>query len=141
MKKLFLFLTVILFFSCEKNDVNNNLPKVPVNIIVNLNLPQYNKLNAAGGWVEVNGGIKGVFITNKGTGKPPIVAFDRYCPNNDCQEAMIFDNENLRLKCTCDQSEYSVLLGGAPQTPNTKQYAKAYKVVQINSYSFAITNY
>lgn len=140
MKKILLVVVIISFFCCEKNDPNNNLPDVPVNLTINLNLPQYNKLIAAGGWVQVNGGIKGIFITNRGVGKPSIVAFDRYCPNKDCQDPMDFDG-NFKLKCSCDASEYSVLHGGAPQTPNTKQYAKQYKVVQINEYTYTITNY
>lgn len=139
MRKLFLLLALALFFSCEKNDTNDILPDVFVDETINLNLPQYIDLQTPSGWVYTNGGIKGIIIQNTGIGNPPYKAFDRACPNNDCQTPMNFDG-SLKLKCPCDNSEYSII-DGSPQTSGNKHFAREYKVFVINSATLKITNF
>ena len=56
---LLLFLTFILF-SCEKNETNDILPNFPVNITINIDLPQYIDLQTPTGWANSSGGIKGI---------------------------------------------------------------------------------
>jgi nitrite reductase/ring-hydroxylating ferredoxin subunit len=135
---LLLFLTVFLF-SCEKNETNDILPNVPVNITLNLNLPQYQDLLIPTGWAEVNSGIKGILIQNIGVGNPPYKAFDRACPTNDCSSAMTFDG-SLKMKCPCDNSEYSII-DGSPQTSGYSNFAREYKVSLINPTTINITNF
>ena len=141
MRKLLLLCLLISFFSCEKNDTIDLLPEVPVDIIINLDLPQYIELQTPSGWVYttgVNDGIKGIFIQNTGIGSPPYKAFERACPNNDCNAAMTFDG-SLKFKCSCDDSEYSVL-DGSPQTSGNSQFAREYRVTLINQSTLNITN-
>ncbi len=139
MRNLFLLLVLTLFFSCEKNDTNDVLPDVYVDETINLNLPQYIDLKTPSGWVYTNGGVNGIIIQNAGIGNPPYKAFDRACPNNDCAKSMNFDG-GLRLKCSCDNSEYSII-DGSPQTAGNNHFAREYRVIVLNNSTLNITNY
>jgi nitrite reductase/ring-hydroxylating ferredoxin subunit len=126
MRKLLLLLTIAIFYSCEKNEVLDLLPTLSVNISIDRNLPQYIDLQTPSGWAYTNGGLRGILVLNTGIGTPPFKAFDRACPNNDCSTPMNFDG-SLKMKCTCDDSEYSII-DGSPQTSGHKQFAREYKV-------------
>ena len=139
MRKSLLFLLLFTFFSCEKNTTIDLLPDYQVNTTINLNLPQFNGLLIPSNFAYSSGGIQGIFIINNGVGNPPYKAFERACPNNDCTVPMTFDG-SFKLKCSCDQSEYSII-DGAPQTAGNKQFAREYKVVMPNSSTLIITNY
>ena len=136
MRKLTLLLFLSIFFSCEKNETNDILPDVTVNETINLNLPQYVDLLTSGGWEYTTGGIKGILILNNGL-TPKYKAFERACPNYDCDKAMTFDG-SLKLKCSCDESEYSIL-DGSPQTSGNSYFAREYKVNVVGT-SLIITN-
>ena len=139
MRKLLLLILLIPFLSCEKNDTNDILPNVPVNVIIDLNLPQYIDLQTPSGWSYASGGLKGILIQNTGIGSQPFKAFDRACPNNDCNSPMIFDG-SLKFKCPCDDSEYSII-DGSPQTSGYSHFAREYRVNLINSSTLNITNF
>ena len=126
MRKLLLLLTIAIFYSCEKNEVLDLLPTLSVNISIDRNLPQYIDLQTPSGWAYTNGGLRGILVLNTGIGTPPFKAFDRACPNDDCPAPMNFDG-SLKMKCTCDDSEYSII-DGSPQTSGHKQFAREYKV-------------
>lgn len=130
---------LLIFMSCEKNDTIDLLPKKSVNIIIDLNLPQYIELQTPSGWAYSAGGLRGIIIQNTGIGNPPYKAFDRACPNNDCNLPMVFDG-SLKLKCPCDNSEYSII-DGSPQTAGNNQFAREYRVSVINSNTLNITNF
>jgi nitrite reductase/ring-hydroxylating ferredoxin subunit len=138
MRTLILFLFLVSFFSCEKNETNDVLPNVSVNETINLNLPQYIDLQTPGGSVYSLGGIKGIFIKNTGL-TPKFKAYERACPNYDCTTPMTFDGIG-KMKCPCDLSEYSIL-DGSPQTRANLHYAREYKVNAVNASSLIITNY
>ncbi|AMC11710.1 hypothetical protein Lupro_10715 [Lutibacter profundi] len=139
MRKLFLLLPFIIFFSCEKNVTNDILPNVLVNITISIDLPQYIDLQTPTGWTEIAGGIKGILIQNTGIGNPPYKAYDRACPNNDCATPMVFDG-SLKMKCPCDNSEYSII-DGSPQTSGNIHFAREYRVNVLNSSTLNITNF
>ena len=139
MKKLLVLAFLLLVVSCEKNDLNDVLPDVIVDVVIDLNLPQYVNLQTPSGWAYTNGGLKGIIIQNTGTGNQPYKAFDRACPNNDCSSPMTFDG-SLKLKCSCDDSEYSII-DGSPQTAGSTHFAREYRVVLINNTTLNITNF
>ena len=139
MKKLLVICTFFLLVSCEKNDLNDVLPDIIVDEIIDLNLPQYINLQSPSGWAYTNGGLKGIVILNTGTGSQPFKAFDRACPNNDCSSPMTFDG-SLKLTCPCDDSEYSIL-DGSPQTAGNSHFAREYRALLINSATLNITNF
>lgn len=139
MRKLYIFCLFISFLSCEKNETDDLLPNISVDIVVDLNLPQYIDLQTPTGWVYTTGAIKGVIIQNTGIGNPPFKAFERACPNADCAAPMTFDG-SLKLKCSCDNSEYSII-DGAPQTSGDLHYAREYRVLQVSPSTLNITNF
>jgi len=137
MRNFFLLFLMLTLFSCEKNETYDILPDVPVNITINLNLPQFNKLKTPPNWEYINGGINGILIQSTGQ-TPAYKAYDRACPNNDCTSSMVYDG-SLRMKCPCDNSEYSIL-EGSPQTTGNSYFAREYRVTQINATTIIITN-
>jgi nitrite reductase/ring-hydroxylating ferredoxin subunit len=139
MRKLLLLLTLTIFYSCEKNEVLDLLPNLSVNISIDRNLPQYINLQTPSGWAYTNGGLKGILVLNTGIGSPPFKAFDRACPNNDCNIPMEFDG-SLKMKCECDASEYSII-DGSPQTSGHKQFAREYKVTVMSGSILNIRNF
>lgn len=142
MRPLFLLLLLLTFFSCEKNDTEDFLPSSTVDVDINLNLPQYQNLLIPSGWVYIekgaNRGLQGIIIQNTGL-TPKYKAFERACPNNDCTSPMVFDG-SLKMKCTCDLSEYSII-DGSPQTNGNSHFAREYKVYVIGNSLINITNY
>lgn len=139
MRKFLLLFLLTSFFSCEKNNTNDILPTIDVNVVLDLNLPEYVNLKIPSNWAYVNGGLKGIIIQNTGIGNPNYKAFERACPNNDCATPMNFDG-SLKLKCSCDNSEYSII-DGSPQTAGNSHFAREYKVNQVNESTLIITNY
>lgn len=139
MQKLLLLFVLIFCLSCEKNETDDLLPVVLVDESINLNLPQYSDLLTPTGWVYTTGGYKGIFIQNIGIGGTPYKAFERACPNNDCNTPMTFDG-TTKFICPCDKSEYSVL-DGSPQTAGNNYFAREYRVVVVSSSQLNITNY
>lgn len=139
LKKIAILFVVATLYSCEKNEVNDLLPKVVVDETINLNLPQYINLLTPTGSVYNKGGYRGILIQNTGIGNPPYKAFERACPNNDCTIPMNFDG-SLKMKCSCDQSEYSII-DGSSQTKGFNRFAREYKVVVLNNNTIYISNF
>ncbi len=141
MRKLFLLLFPVFFFSCEKNETNDILPYATVDVTINLNLPQYQNLQIPTEWAYIdkgiNRGLQGIIIQSTGL-TPPYKAYERACPNNDCTFPMVFDG-SLKMKCPCDNSEYSII-DGSPQTSGNLHFAREYRVNQINPSTLIITN-
>jgi len=137
-KKVVFFACALAFFSCEGNILPANcLREFPVNINTDLNNPQLNNAQTPGGFADLSGGSKGILLLNINGSK--FVAFDKLCPQNDCNAPMTFEN-GLVLKCSCDASEYSVNFGGAPQTEGFECPAIEYKVSK-NGSAIRISNF
>jgi Rieske Fe-S protein len=126
-----LLITALLFVlvNCKKNQNQDNAPIVPVDIYVNLNLPQNQPLAIPGGWAYAQGGIKGVIIYRRGMDE--FVAFDRNCTYNEensCGTATV-DSSNVLIDCSCDGSVYNIFDGSVNQGPATlplRQYNASY---------------
>ena len=136
-KNLLFFLLFLSLINCSSNEnLSNCIQTLPLNITTDLNNPQLINAQTPGGFANLNGGSKGILLFNKnGT---DFVAFDKLCPNNDCNSAMIF--ESRLLKCSCDNSTYSVDFGGAPQTDNNPCPAIEYQVSR-NGSAIRISNF
>jgi len=139
MQKIFV---IILFFgliSCSNSDDRNPvLPNVPVNETVFLNNPSSQNLLAVGGYIEIQGGISGIFVYN--FNNTQFFAYDRACPHlpvGDCSAMTITDG--ISMECECDKSKFALALGGAPQS-GTPYAARQYDVVK-NGNTLIITNF
>ena len=137
-KKVFLFIWVFGFLSCGENNLPANcLRQFPVSLTTDLNNPQLINAQTPGGFANLNGGSKGILLFNINGNE--FVAYDKLCPQSDCNTPMTFEN-GLVLKCSCDDSEYSVHFGGAPQTDGFECPAREYKVSK-NGSAIRISNF
>ncbi|WP_130733450.1 hypothetical protein [Flavobacterium sp. J27] len=143
MKKIYIYLFLfVLLLSCNKDDsINNNnpyLPNYPVDITINLSLPQYNNLQFVSNSVYINSGaagVRGVIVFNAGSNN--YVAYDAACPNQPLSSCSTMTIEGIKAICACDDAEYSFFSGQAPG----KQYAmKRYRVQQVNSTTLRVYN-
>lgn len=114
---IFIFFSSILLGSCKKNTQQDNAPYVPVDVYINLNLPQNQALNAPGGWAYAQGGIKGIIVYRRGMDE--FVAYDRNCTYNEessCGTASV-DSSNVLINCECDGSVYNIFDGSVNEGP------------------------
>ena len=127
--------------SCSKDKVANNgnpfLPNFPVNLTINLTLPQYSNLQFPSNSVYVNNGvsgIRGVIIFNNGTSYS---AFDAACPNQSLSDCSTMTISGTKAICDCDSAEYSLFSGQAPG----KEYPmKRYTVQIVNESTIKVYN-
>ncbi|QOD60241.1 phosphoribosylaminoimidazole carboxylase [Polaribacter haliotis] len=130
-KKIVFFISFLSLWSCSNNTpLENCLLNFPVNVTTDLNNPQLINAQTPGGFAELSGGAKGILLFN--INGNTFVAYDRICPNTDCSTPMSFER-GLVLKCSCDNSEYSVHFGGAPQTDGSPCPAREYRVTKNGS--------
>lgn len=125
-KKLILLAFILVIFSCDGGRVNYNnpnIPNYPVNLQLNLNLPQYSNLHYASNYVIVDGGARGIVVFNAGNS---YLAYDLACPNQSfstCTSPMIITG--IEAKCTCDNSIYNLFSG---QSTGQQYPMKPYRV-------------
>ena len=138
MKVTITFLLFIGLFACNTTDDNNPvLPDVAVNTTVFLNNPTNNDLLFVGGYVEIQGGIKGIVVYR--STNDTFFAYDLACPHLAVNECTKMTVNGLFMICTCDNSKFALALGGAPQS-DTPYPAKEYKIVK-NGNTLKITNF
>ncbi|MGV3697582.1 hypothetical protein [Flavobacterium sp.] len=139
-KILLLFAFFPLIFGCDAGTINYNnpnIPNYPVNLSVNMALPQYQSLqfpsNTA---VNYSQGARGIVIFNTGSGYN---AFDLACPNqafNTCNSPMTIDGINAKCNCDDTESPYNLFTG---QSGGQQYSMKPYRV-QISGSNLIITN-
>jgi hypothetical protein len=142
MKKILILMAFFPFlFACDAGTVNYNnpnLPNYPVNLSINMSLPQYSNLQFPSNHVvNYTQGVAGIVVFNTGSG---FNAFDLACPNqlfgSACSSAMTIDG--IQAKCNCDVSEnpYNLFSG---QSPGQSYTMKPYRV-EINGSNLIIFN-
>ncbi len=117
-----------LFFivSCRK-DIQQ-IPEVSVNIVLDLNDPDFFSLNSSGNAVEITGGVAGIIVFRKSIDE--FRAYDRACPNDPHNEKVhISDRATTAVDTVCG-SEFSLLFDGevmnGPAPYALKQYTVSY---------------
>lgn len=139
MKKiLVLFLFISFIYACDSENVNYNnpnIPNYPVNLSLNLSLPQYSNLQFPSNYiVDFSQGARGIVVFNTGSG---FNAFDLACPNqafSTCTTPMSISG--IDANCNCDDTTYSLFSGqGAGQQYPMKPYR-----VQVVGGNLIITN-
>ena len=106
---LFIF---IFFNSCSNDDIKRNpfLYEVSFNHTINLNLPEYDNLNFAGGSKFLPyGGINGLLIFNLNGND--IFAWEASCSNHKLEVCSKLSIEGLLANCSCDGFKYSLATG------------------------------
>ncbi len=111
---LFLFL----FGACKKRK-NSVIPYVPVNIYIYPSDPSFNRLNAPGGWVYLNGGSRGIIVYRRSNDE--FVAYDRHCTydtENSCGRVSVSSTQITAVD-TCCSSEFVLTDGSVVKNPAT----------------------
>lgn len=108
--------TVVLSTGCKK-DRDVAVPIVPVQIEINLNLPEYNALQVVGGWAYITGGSEGLIVYRRGQNE--FTALDRHCtyqPQNLCR-VTVDDSQVMARDTICCQSAFLIMDGSVVQGP------------------------
>ena len=115
----------LLLTSCQNSQ--HPIPNVPVNVIINLDLPNYQQLNAPGGHAYVNGGSRGIVVYRNFN---EFVALDRHSTYNhtdDCAIVFVDTLNPFQLLDTCSGSRYNIMNGIVEEGP------AQYGLVRYNS--------
>jgi nitrite reductase/ring-hydroxylating ferredoxin subunit len=138
MKKYFLLLIAFpMLFGCSNDSANNNnpyLPNYPVNLDINMNLPQYSNLKFVSNAVFISDhGVKGIIVFNSGSGYN---AFDAACPNQAVSTCSTMTINGINAVCACDSAEYSLFSGQS----KGKQYPLKQYRVEVNGNVLRVYN-
>ena len=124
MKAAFFFTVMSVCCSqCKKSD--DPINSVQVDVYLDPTLPSNNNLTVVGGWIYVNGGVKGIVVYRRSPDE--YVAFERNCPylpQNKC--AVKVETSNLIVSDACCGSQFQLTDGiviKGPATRGLKQYA------------------
>ena len=104
--------------SCEQN--NQNIPYVPVNFDLNLNLPAYTSLNYPGEHLIVQGGSKGIILYRYTIDE--FVVLDRHSTfdvSMNCKVVVESDGITLSDENECSESKWLIIDGSVMQGPAT----------------------
>jgi len=145
--KLFVLFLVFLF-ACKPDESNNQqiIPNVPVNVLINTDLPLYQHLKQLGSHHYIEEGYKGIVLIHNFDGQ--YYALERACtfhPFDTCGVVEV-DEKNLNLRCGSEQNnqfkscctstfQYDGFVGNGPSRIPLKRYH-----VQQNGASFHILN-
>jgi Rieske Fe-S protein len=110
----FLLGGAILFgMGCRKvdDDSSEQVPVIPTDIFLNINLPEFNALQNPGGWVYITGGSRGIMVYRLGLND--FAVFDRHCTFQVAQGCRVnIEDSNITAKDeNCCESVFSVLDG------------------------------
>ncbi|MEN8927542.1 MAG: hypothetical protein ABF242_02775 [Flavobacteriales bacterium] len=118
LKIVSIFFVLTLLLHCNKDNQERAFYP-PIDVYVNITLPQYNGLQVPGGWAYVQGGLKGIIVYARGGNE--FSAYDRNCTfneENSCGTAEV-NSDNIIIDCLCDGSQYNIFDGGVNTAPAT----------------------
>lgn len=107
------FITTLLSsISCEPDLSDDPIPYAPFSpIYINLNLPAYNSVRTVGGYVYVDGGVRGIILYHESQFN--YIAYERNCsyhPNDACATVNI-DASLLFMVDPCCNSQFASATG------------------------------
>lgn len=131
----FLLFSIILIInslnlnSCSsREETVSCFPNVPINVVLNLNLPAYYNLQNVSGWIYVNeqqSGTRGLIVIRTTNG---FKVYDRnaphICPENN---TTLIVEQNIKIVCPKDGAEWILFTGEptkiSPLPPKTYRYS------------------
>lgn len=134
-----IIILLFIFISGCKNNTDN-IPNVYVDIVIDLNDPQYSKLTIPGNFEYITGGVNGIIVYRKSFDE--FTAFERTCPYDPSCGKVFIDETGYTAKDTiCCKSEFSIIIDGAvskgPSQFPLRNYSTQYNP---NSQILRITN-
>jgi nitrite reductase/ring-hydroxylating ferredoxin subunit len=124
-----LFLILILFNGCSKQENKNEIPVVAVYFVINPNSTEYRELNVVDGSVTVTGGYNGIIVFKKSLTE--FMAFERACPNDweNTDAKVNVEASGITAICPICKSQF-ILTDGSPISGPShyplKQYQTSY---------------
>ena len=127
-------LSLLFFWSACRDGDDQQIPLVPVDITLNLDLPTYNVLNSVGSHVYIFGGSNGIVVYNlDGT---EFIALDRHCPFQlDNFDQVSVDSTNIILVDPACGSRFSLIDGAlieGPAATNLQRYNTSFNAANRN---------
>ena len=104
--------------TCDQN--NQNIPYIPVNFDINLNLPAYNSLNFPGEHLILQGGSQGIIVYRYTMDE--FVVLDRHSTFDvalNCKVSVESDGITLSDEDDCSESKWLILDGSVMEGPAT----------------------
>ncbi len=119
LKWLLLVTTLVVALAACKKDTTSGVPYVPVNIVINVNLPEYSALAVPGGSEVIGGGSRGILLYRATT--TDFVAYDRHCPYQSEQLCAVdIDNTfTTATDSTCCLTSYLLINGSVTNGPGS----------------------
>tara|TARA_B100001093_G_scaffold458764_1_gene471412 strand:+ start:1633 stop:2097 length:465 start_codon:yes stop_codon:yes gene_type:complete len=117
-KKIRVILLFILLINCSKDEVKRNpyLNEISFRHLINLNLPEYNNLNYAGGSQLISyKGINGILVLNLNGND--FFAWEATCSNHEVEQCSSLKLNGLLALCSCDDYKYSLATGQLIEGP------------------------
>jgi nitrite reductase/ring-hydroxylating ferredoxin subunit len=98
--------------SCKKEN-QTGVPPVSLDFTININLPEYYRLQVVGGWEYLTGGSQGLIVYRKT--QDEFVALDRHCPYQPENLCRVFVDESqvIARDTACCESAF-LLMDGMP---------------------------
>jgi hypothetical protein len=113
--QIFALIFTLVFMSCRDRN-NGRVPDVPVNISINIALPEFFDLTVPTGSVYLTGGSRGIIVYRKS--ETEFVAIERhstYLPENEC--AVVVNDDGLILEDPCSGSQWIITDGTLVEGP------------------------
>lgn len=113
--QIFALIALLLLVSCRDRN-NGRVPDVPVNITINIALPEFFDLTVTTGSVYITGGSRGIIVYRKS--ETEFVAIERhstYLPENEC--AVVINDDGLILEDPCSGSQWIITDGTLVEGP------------------------
>ena len=105
--------------SCKKDSNSTNVPKVYVDLYLNLALPSYTALNTPTNYVYVSGGNRGIIVYS--ISNQSFIAFDRNCtydPDASTATVQVQGNNITAIDSVCG-SKFQITDGSVTHGPAT----------------------
>jgi len=97
---------VMFIASCSPDRSDDPVPFIPfVDIVINLNLPEFVGLRTDGGYVETNGGVRGIIVYR--VSSTTYNAYERNCsfrPNEACATVNVHNSGLFMIDPCCNSS-------------------------------------
>jgi hypothetical protein len=118
MKRVFYFILITLSAIGCKDRNNYQIPYVPVNIVINVNQPDFFALTVPTGWVYVTGGSRGIIVYRKSDSE--FVAIERHSTYNvDDHCAVTVLSDGIILDDPCSDSQWLITDGTIVNGPTS----------------------
>ncbi len=136
-----LLLLFALLSSCNDDDGINQVPIVPFDLTISLDLPLYSSLQSPGGWVYLEGGSRGIVVYR--IDATQFAAFDRHCTyqvQEACRINVDPETNITAVDTECCNSEFT-LLDGLPQSgPARRPLRRLQAMYNVNNNTLRVFN-